>query len=91
MIDKDAVHLVVAEFDDVEVLDKEEDTVDQGAKKSTEWIEDEDLDFLQPRPPVVTIMGHVDHGKVRHLMSRLLLVMLCQGLPVMQRYSLLSS
>lgn len=63
VIDKDAVHLVVEEFDDVEVLDKEEDTVDQGAKKSTEWIEDEDLDFLRPRPPVVTIMGHVDHGK----------------------------
>lgn len=63
VIDKDAVHLVVAEFDDVEVLDKEEATVDQGAKKSTEWIEDADLDFLQPRPPVVTIMGHVDHGK----------------------------
>ncbi|MEL6855872.1 MAG: translation initiation factor IF-2, partial [Cyanobacteria bacterium J06607_13] len=33
------------------------------ARKVTEMIDEEDLGSLTSRPPVVTIMGHVDHGK----------------------------
>ncbi len=33
------------------------------ARKVTEMLDVEDLENLQRRPPVVTIMGHVDHGK----------------------------
>lgn len=39
------------------------------AKKVTEMLDVGDLDNLQRRPPVVTIMGHVDHGKTSLLDS----------------------
>jgi bacterial translation initiation factor 2 (bIF-2) len=36
---------------------------ESAARKVTEMLDVDDLDNLQRRPPVVTIMGHVDHGK----------------------------
>ena len=49
---------------EVEAGEKEE-----AARKVTEMVGAEDLEHLIRRPPVVTIMGHVDHGKTTLLDS----------------------
>lgn len=61
-LDADTVKAVGIEYG-VDVLDKDEERVEDSARKGRDFIEEGDLDFLQPRPPVVTVMGHVDHGK----------------------------
>ncbi|MBX2866221.1 MAG: translation initiation factor IF-2 [Leptolyngbyaceae cyanobacterium MAG.088] len=51
---------MVAEAFEIEVETAE---AESEAKKTTEMLDDADLENLKQRPPVVTIMGHVDHGK----------------------------
>ncbi len=58
-LDLSTIETVADEFG-VPVL---EDDVEEAAKKTSEMIEEKDLDHLIRRPPVVTVMGHVDHGK----------------------------
>ena len=58
-LDLSSIETVSDEFG-VPVL---EDDVEAAAKKTVEMIEASDLAHLIRRPPVVTVMGHVDHGK----------------------------
>lgn len=81
VLDGETVKLAAAEFG-VEVLDAVEGAVDQMAKKTTDYIEEDDLDFLVTRPPVVTVMGHVDHGKVAS--DRLSELLLGSGVTLVQ-------
>ncbi len=56
-LDKDAIEILAEEFD-IEVTTI--NPLDEFDVEKTYDANDEDL---EPRPPVITIMGHVDHGK----------------------------
>ncbi|KAI5440546.1 translation initiation factor IF-2, chloroplastic [Lathyrus oleraceus] len=60
-LDKDMVKMICKDYE-VEVIEADPFKVEELVKR-TEILEEDDLDKLKDRPPVITIMGHVDHGK----------------------------
>ncbi len=64
-LDLTTIETVAEEFG-VPVL---QDDVQEAAEKPEDMIESDDLESLIKRPPVITVMGHVDHGKTSLLDS----------------------
>lgn len=75
-IEDEQVELLAAELG-VELEFKQKESLEDSILTSLEEHED-DPDTLQPRPPIVTFLGHVDHGKTS-LLDRIIGINVVSG------------